>query len=284
MKIKIKTITLLLILSLFFACRSIELPTIQQSQKMIDFYQPQINLADRNIDSKTSNLPSGNDFILRLGVNPLNTILKSLSNRREDDIKIIFKQSKNVVKEDKSIMGINYANFITIDTGSFSVNIKSINFSKFGKNLVEGRIEIEGNGKISASGKYIGVPASISPEVQIYMNEPVSLSLEKTDSGYIVLKPRPAKLTLKTKFYFKLLEWKIPWGYDSQLEFTDIMKPMAVPIALNPEVHFPKPSKKANANEIEQVPYEIQLKNTSLKTIDSKLEFRSDADFKKKEK
>ncbi|MCX7735938.1 MAG: hypothetical protein N2319_04435 [Candidatus Kapabacteria bacterium] len=265
-----------------FGCKSIDLPTIEQSQKLIDFYQPQINLADRNIDDRTKNLPSGNDFILRLSVNPLNTILKALSNRREDDIKIIFRQSKNVVKEDKSVLGINYTNYINIDTGSFSVNIKAINFSKFDKNIIEGKIEIEGKGAISASGKYIGVPASISPEVQIYLNEPVSFNLEGTDSGYIVLKPRPAKLTLKTKFFFKLLEWKIPWGYDSQLEFADIMKPMAVPIAINTEVQFPKPSKKAGSNQMEQVPYEIQLKNTRLTTIDSKLEFRSDAVFRRK--
>lgn len=277
------------LLTLFFSllyiisgCKSIDMPTIEQSQKMIDFYKPQINLADRNIDDKIKNLPSGNDLILRLSINPLNIILKTLANRREDDIKLIFYQSKNVVKEDKSILGINYTNYINIDTGSFSVNIKAINFSKFDRNIIEGRIEIEGKGAISASGKYIGVPASISPEVQIYLNEPVSFNLEATDSGYIVLKPRPAKLTLKTKFFFKLLEWKIPWGYDSQLEFTDIMKPMAVPIALNTEIQFPKPSKKAGSNQMEQIPYEVQLKNSRLITIDSKLEFRSDAVFKGK--
>lgn len=280
-KIRFFAITIFFIF-IFLGCKSIDLPTVEQSQKLIDFYQPQINLADRNIDDRTKNLPSGNDFILRLSVNPLNTILKALSNRREDDIKFIFRQSKNVVKEDKSVLGINYTNYINIDTGSFSVNIKAINFSKFDKNIIEGKIEIEGKGAISASGKYIGVPASISPEVQIYLNEPVSFNLEGTDSGYIVLKPRPAKLTLKTKFFFKLLDWKIPWGYDSQLEFTDIMKPMAVPIAINTEVQFPKPSKKAGSNQMEQVPYEIQLINTRLTTIDSKLEFRSDAIFKKK--
>ncbi len=279
-------IRLLILSNLFifilFACKSIDLPTIDQSQKLIDFYQPQINLANRNIDDKTKNFPAGSDFILRLSINPLNTILKALSNRRENDIKIIFKQSKNVIKEDKSILGINYTNFINIDTGTFSVDIKAINFSKLDKNIIEGRIEIEGKGAISASGKYIGVPASISPEVQIYLNEPVSFNLEATDSGYIVLKPRPAKLTLKTKFFFKLLEWKIPWGHEAQLEFTEIMKPMAVPIAVNTEIQFPKPTKKASSNEMEQIPYEVQLNNTRLTTINSKLEFRSDATFKKK--
>lgn len=279
---KFRFIMFLLSLYIFSGCKSIDMPTIEQSQKLIDFYKPQINLADRNIDDKTKNLPSGNDLILRLSINPINTILKALANRREDDIKLIFSQSKNVVKEDKSILGINYTNYINIDTGSFSVNIKAINFSKFDKNIIEGRIEIEGKGEISASGKYMGVPASISPEVQIYLNEPVSFNLQATDSGYIVLKPRPSELTLKTKFFFKLLEWKIPFSYDSKLQFTDIMKPMAVPIALNTEIQFPKPSKKAGSNEMEQIPYEVQLKNTLLKTLDSKLELRSDAVFKVK--
>lgn len=279
---KFRFIMFLLSLYIFSGCKSIDMPTIEQSQKLIDFYKPQINLADRNIDDKTKNLPSGNDLILRLSINPINTILKALANRREDDIKLIFSQSKNVVKEDKSILGINYTNYINIDTGSFSVNIKAINFSKFDKNIIEGRIEIEGKGEISASGKYMGVPASILPEVQIYLNEPVSFNLQATDSGYIVLKPRPSELTLKTKFFFKLLEWKIPFSYDSKLQFTDIMKPMAVPIALNTEIQFPKPSKKAGSNEMEQIPYEVQLKNTLLKTLDSKLELRSDAVFKVK--
>lgn len=279
---KFRFIMFLLSLYIFSGCKSIDMPTIEQSQKLIDFYKPQINLADRNIDDKTKNLPSGNDLILRLSINPINTILKALANRREDDIKLIFSQSKNVVKGDKSILGINYTNYINIDTGSFSVNIKAINFSKFDKNIIEGRIEIEGKGEISASGKYMGVPASISPEVQIYLNEPVSFNLQATDSGYIVLKPRPSELTLKTKFFFKLLEWKIPFSYDSKLQFTDIMKPMAVPIALNTEIQFPKPSKKAGSNEMEQIPYEVQLKNTLLKTLDSKLELRSDAVFKVK--
>lgn len=269
-------------LTIIAGCKSIDLPTIEQSQKMIDLYQPQIILADRNIDERTKNLPSGNDFIIRLGINPLNTILKALANRKEDDIKLIFQQSKNVVKEDKSILGIEYTNFINIDTGTISVNIKSINFSKLDRNIVEGWIELEGKGEISASGKYIGIPASISPEVQIYLKEPVSFNLESTDSSYIVLKPRPGKLILKTKFFFKLLEWRIPWSYDSQLEFSEIMNPIAVPIALNTEINFPQPSKKSGSNEMEQIPYEVMLKNTRLTTKDSKLEFRSDAFFRKK--
>lgn len=266
----------------FIGCSSVDMLTIEQSQKLIDKYIPQIEQNDKLINSKQLNLPTGKDVILSLGIQPLNIMMQSLATNRTDDINLYFGYSPNIIKEEKSIVGIKYVNFVNVDSGFVYLDLKSLKIDRFEKNKLFATIEIEGFGKVSVSGKFAGIPASISPDVQLYLIEPINFELLADKPGSITMKPMPKKMILKTKLKINLLGWDVPWYQEVPLEFSDLVRPMQFPIALKSEIQFPLPASKFGDNKIEYVPYLLKLKNSSVSGTGTRIIYKTDIDFIKK--
>lgn len=278
-----KNILVLLLSSiLFISCKSINLPTVEQSEENIARLKPMIESAEKAVDARNILMPSGNDVVMRVKLDAMNEILGQIAKDREDDITINFLPTRPFMSEDKSVLGISYKNYINIDSGYVGMNLKKLVIDRLSRNSIDAKIEVEGKGNLKVSGKYTGIPASANPEISLYLNEPVSFEIQPTLSGSAVLKPRPRKLTLKTKFNIKLLEWKVPWYQEIPLEFSNILKPIAIPIALSSEVNLPMPASKFGSGNTQNVPYKIELLNPSVKADDNKLEYRADIRLNRK--
>ena len=277
----IKHSGMILFLVLLVSCSSYKMTTVEESQKSIDINRWKNDSLEALIKPMIKS-PEGNDLALRIDLQAVNKILTAYAYNRTDDILLYFKKSKEFIKEDKNTLGIKYTNFVDVDTGFVSLNLKSLKMSALNKNILDGNIELEGKGYLSVSGKYLGIPAGASPEVELYMNEPISLELLPTDTGYVVLKPVAKDIKLKIKFSIKLLEWKIPYYQEIPLKFAEMMKPMAFPLAVNTDVMFPLPAQKFGNDKVEMVPYTLLFRKTKVTGAGSKIDYRTDIEIKRK--
>ncbi|MFC2131132.1 hypothetical protein ACFLSQ_06830 [Bacteroidota bacterium] len=267
---------------IFLGCTSIDLPPIEESRRIIDFNTPQLKVAEMFIKSKTMDLPTGNDIDIAVKRDLFNRILSALANDRKQDIQVFFPPTKPLIKDEKNILGIKYTNYINVDKGYVSMNIKTLKFLKMRGNKVEALIEIEGKGKIKLSAKNTGISASVSSNVKLYLKENVEFKLKNSDSGFVILKPQPKKLSLKSKFTISILEWNIPWREEIEIEFTDILNPIAVPMAIAADIDLPIPVKFGKKGHFKDIPYKVKFSKVRLFTDDNVLRWKSYVHFKKK--
>jgi len=277
-----KTLLFLIPLIILWGCKSVDMLTVEQSNSMIETYKKQIEENEKIISPKAENIPSGNDVIISAGISGLNRILYSLANNRNDDMNLYFGYSPNIIKEDKKVLTINYTNYVNIDSGFVYMNLKSFKLDKFESSKLLSTIEIEGFGKVSVSGKYTGIPASLSPNVQLYLIEPIAFDLLALKTGMLTLKPKPKKMILKTKISINLLGWDVPWYKEVPLELSDLVKPIDFPITLKSEIQFPLPASKAGDQKLDYAPYTLELKNASVSGTTSRIIYKTDIDFMKK--
>jgi hypothetical protein len=264
------------------SCRSIDFPSVEESQAVIDINKRKIDSLNVIVESKNPSFHSGNDVSISVGLNSLNKIIEPVANSRQEDISIVFYETKPIFKEDKSLLGISYTNYLNIENGNISANLKKFRFDKFDKNQIDAIIEIEGKGNIAVSGKYMGVPASSTPIVELYLYEPITFDIIATGKGNLLLKPVAKKMILKTKTSVKLLGWYVPWYQEVPLEITDLIQPATLPLGFRTEIYFPLPSSKNSNEKIGFVPYLINLSDTKLNLVNNRLEFKTNIDFVKK--
>jgi hypothetical protein len=267
---------------LICSCRSIDFPSVEESQRSIDINKRKIDSLNTIVESRKPNFSVGSDLTIRVSLSALNKIVEPIANSREEDVAISFHETKPLFKEDKSIFGIAYTNYLNVESGNISANLKKFRFDRFEQNKIDAIIELEGKGNIAVSGRYMGVPASSTPLIELYLYEPVSFGMIPTGNGSLQLKPIPKKLILKTKTSIKLLEWYVPWYQEIPLELTDLIQPVTLPLGFKTEVGFPLPSSKNSNAKIEYVPYLINLSDTQLNLINNKIEFKTNIDFVKK--
>jgi hypothetical protein len=273
---------ILALLTILISCKSIDLPSVEQSDIVINQSKPKLEELDKAINSKFSPAPEANDFRIAIKSSAINSIIDNFAYNRNDDINFYFLATKPLMTENKTILGVNFTNYLNIDTGFITVNLKKFRFNKFENNKIYGIIEIEGEGNISVSGKYTGIPASVSPDVYLYLYEDIVFDVKTTDSGYVVLMPQPKDMKLKTKISIKLLEWKIPYYQEIPLKLTDIVKPMTIPIAVKPDIQFPLPAESFGKEKVKMANYKLELKNTKLYLNNNIIDYRSDMDFIRK--
>jgi uncharacterized protein YcfL len=276
MKIKIKNI--ILIFFLLQACSSIELPTIEESQNSIISATQKLSSIENYIKAKTSQLTINNDLELLVRTTVLNRILSALANERTDDLKITFLPTKPFIKEDKKILGIEYSNYINIESGQVNMNLKSLNFKDMKRNKIKANIEIKGDGNINVSGKHTGIPAFLTTDVDLYLNEDIQFELRHTNKQNLILIPIPKKLKLETKFTISLSKWFIPWHEEIELELSDILSPIQLPMNLNANIELPIPSRQ-KAGEFEYTEHQIDFSNVSINTENDIIIWKSNLDL-----
>lgn len=276
---------LISLLSLIFflnACSSLDMPSIEESQAIIKSNEEKIEANTKIIKSKSAFLQKGNDLICNVKIDMLNKLIGKIANFRDNDISIYFRPKKDFIKEDKKVLGIEYSNYLALDTGKIDLNIKKLQFESQSGNKLTAIIELEGKGNINVSGKYTGIPASAKPEVYLYLNDKIVFNIETAESGIVVLKPEPKKLNLKTKISIKLLEWSIPYNQEIPLETVDLIKPIKIPIALSKEIPFPIPAQQNSGSKLEFVAYMIDLSQAQISIKNNTIDYRSHFDIRKK--
>ena len=260
---------------------SLNIPTKEESQNKITQFKPQVDTLDGAISIQTTFLPKGHDLISRTRESAINTLLARVANRSLSDIHIDFLATRPLWKEDKSILGIGYTNFIDIDTGKLDIDLKKFLFRDFTNNIVNAEIEIEGTGNLTVSGKYSGVSAGSSPQVHFYLNEQVQFVVSAADSVYILLNPAPQTVMLKTKITISLLGWDVPYYREIPLQVTDLIKPVFIPSALRSEIIFPIPASRYGEQRLEFVKRFLRFSKSSVRANDNILEYQSNIDFEK---
>lgn len=276
---------IIIIISMFpalFACRSVDFPKPETSQRQIDSLKPLIEKLDVELTEMNKNMPSGREFIMHANIKPFNEILSKIAFQRDDDLELVFNESKGIISEQKSLLGINYTNQIDVLGGKLDVNLKSFKFESIENNKIIARIELESKGKISVAGKYMGAPAQISPDVQLYLNEEIAFSINGAKPGMITLVPDPKQLALKTKISFNLLGWSVPFYKEVPLQINELIKPIEFPVALKSDINFPLPAQTFGESKIEFAPYILDISSPEIWAWGNKIEYKVNIDFTKK--
>lgn len=274
-------LSIVLILSIFGCASSPKFPSITESQQKIKILTPKLDSLDRLISAKVPQSPAGFDIFTRFKREAMNRILSAFAQNRTDDITIDFLPTRPLWKEDKSVLGMTYSNYVDVESGTIAVNLKSFRFDKFDANGADASIELEGTGNIGVSGKYTGIPASATPNVQFYLFDQVHFDIFPTDSDYVILKPQPKMITLKTKISISLLKLELPYYREIPLQVADLIKPVSIPAALTSDVQFPVPASKFGGQKYEFAPRKVKFSKTAVSINNDALEFKANVNFVK---
>ena len=260
---------------------SIDIPSKEESQANIEQYKLQLDTLDAAITEKTTSLPKGHDLISQTRSSAINMLLARVANRSLADIHIDFLATRPLWKEEKSVLGIGYTNYVDVDTGKMDIDLKKFSLTNFTNNIVNAEIEIEGTGTLKVSGAYTGVSAKSSPQIHFYLDEQIQFVVTAADSDYIRLNPVPKTIYLKTKITINLLGWNIPYYQEIPLQTSDLVKPVFIPSALRSEIVFPIPASQYGDQRLEFVKRYLRFSRSAVRANDNVLEYRSNIDFEK---
>lgn len=276
----------LVMMIIISACKSIDLPTAEESRMKHSIAERKTDSVSMIIRDKVPlsqrNQTSSDDIALDADIKFINKLTSSIANQRLDDLKLNFFRKQYFMKEDMNVLGINYTNHLDIDTGFVSLNFKKFNLTSMSSDKINAIIEIEGKGFIKVSGKHTGIPASVSPDVVVYLYEPVVFSMKTNQKGNVLIVPDKKTLLMKTKFYVSLLEWKVPFYQEIKLELADILQPMELPMTMSSEISLPMPAQKFGKDNIQFGVFEMLLMNQKISSDKNKLLYKSDMNLRKK--
>ncbi len=277
-----KIYNLISIAFLAVACKSIDLPTIEQSENLINQYKSSFEMAEKAIISKQYKIPVGNDLIFRTQHYALNKIFNTIANHHTEDVYIHFENSPNFFSEKKTVVGISYTNSINTDSGLIKMDIKKFNLNRIHNNTIDCDISISGTGKISISGVYTGVKARATPEIELTLDENLAFEIIPGMNDQIVLTPKPKLLNMKTKFTINLLSWKLPYSKNFAFQTKDLLKPIALPLIFTTEFNLPPISQSNKTSNSPAKTYRIRMNNSKINAQNNTIEYRADIKLDKK--
>jgi hypothetical protein len=263
-------ITCILLLA---SCKSIDIPDIQKSQSKIDINNPLINFNESLISSQIKLHPSDRDWSLKINLSHFNRVLKNMAEKNVMDILIKFLSSEKIISEKYSLLFFDVENYVNLDTGNIGIDVKKLEL-KGAEDKLSLHITMSGSGAISLSAKYLGIPAGASPDMEVSLDEWIEFRIIPSDNMEIVFEALPKKMFLKTKFYVDFLAWKIPWSEDFELEASEIIKPLKLPLSGFSEISLPIPS-KPGSKEHQKIDYKMSLSDFHINIESEILELSS---------
>ncbi len=271
------------LLALFIAgCgSSSSIPSTEESQRRIAQLKLELDTLDAQLAVVAAPLPKGNDLISQTRSSAINTLLARVANRSLSDIHIDFLATRPLWKEDKSVLGIGYTNYVDIDSGKMDIDLKNFSFTNFTNNIVNAVVEIEGTGTIRASGKYTGVTAGVSPQIHFYLSDQIQFVVTAADSDFIRLNPVPKTVLLKTKVTITLLGLNLPYYTEIPLQTAELIKPVLIPSAVRSEIVFPIPASQYGSERLKFVKRFLRFTKSSVRANNNILEYRRNLDFEK---
>ncbi len=282
MKIIQNILSIIVLLVFAVSCKTIDIPSKEESERVINGYGPLIQLNNSMIDQAAKKLPGGKDVIIMIRKEAINRILKELADDRYEDVKIEFLPTRHLIEDKVSLPGMEYTNYLDIDGGDVALNLKTFRFNDFKKDLVGAEIEIVGKGKISVSGKYTVLKASASLEIELKLKENVRFIIRPAAGGGMELAPLPQKIKITATFFVQLFSWKIPYSHDIELQLADLIKPVEIPMAIQTEINLPVPAKKQGDDKFENVRHKLDLNASAVSADQDILEYGTNIKINKK--
>jgi hypothetical protein len=267
----------ILVFTFLISCGSkINIPSKEESLAVIKKNKEQIQDSDSKIDKQNTEAPS-KDLTIKIRTEGLNKVLDKIAFKKTKDFNIDLLSTPNIFIEEKSALGIKYTNSVSLEKGNIGLDLKK--FRLFSSNSgFKGNLELEANGEVKVSGRYMGLPASVSPSIQMYLDENFDFILAFKDTT-LLLTPKPKTMVLKTKIGIKLMEWSIPYYKEIPLELSKLIKPIELPLTTESLINFPLPATKAGASKIEMVPLKVKLSNTEVNSLSNIFEIKSNLNF-----
>lgn len=263
-----------------FACSSIDLPTVEESDARIARVQSDLARAEAPLRSYAQRLSLRKDMKTAIDPDLLNRVLKAVATQRSDDMRIVFPPTRPLLEERKQILGFTYTNRLDIDSGAVTLNLRRAELKGLRSSGVKALLEFDGAGRIAVSGKYGGVPASASPRVEISLKDSITLNIRTNQKGEITLIPARQTVLLSTTFHVSLLGWEIPWNEKTPLQLDELIQPITMPGILVGEMKLPAPAKEYRSGRYEFVSVPVEIRNTEAGTANGKIEIQADVEYR----
>lgn len=271
-----KRILLLLApLTLLAACSSMDLPTLEESAKRIASLQGSLADAERPLHVLQQQYRTQRDLGMSLRLSAANRIGTALARQRTDDLTITFLATRPLLEERKSVLGITYTNRLDIDSGRVVLDLRRFEFLESRRRGLEAVLGLEGEGRLHVSGRYTGVPGSVSPKIQLALRDTVRFTLSAGNNGSFVLTPVKDRIMLRAVFRINLLGWEVPWSEDIPLEVEKVIPVLAIPSFFDAAMKFPVPATDYSVKnyQFESVP--MKLRESIIDVRDGKLIYRA---------
>ena len=257
-------ILLLLVSVLLSACSSIDLPTVEESQRRIAQRSRDIAAAETPLDAYARRFESGSDGVVTLRTEVVNRLFGTLASSRSDDVRVSFPPTRPLLQERKSIFGIQYTNRLDIDSGTVQLNLRRAELLPARGNVLRLLLEMEGAGRIAVSGKYTGIGATSSPRIQLSMRDTVSFAVEAGKDGGLMLIPQRGDLLLEATLHVNLLGWEVPWREDIPLRVEDLLTPIALPALFTSEIKIPVPADTYGDRNYKFAAHPVEFRDTRI--------------------
>jgi hypothetical protein len=237
-----RTVYLSLLACFFCACSSMDLPSVEESNRRIRMLQRSLVDAERPLNILQQRYRTQRDLATTLRLSAVNRIARALAAQRTDDLVITFLPTRPLLEERKSMLGIAYVNRLDIDSGRVTLDLRRFEFISGQRHALDAVIALEGEGRIAVSGRYTGLSASASPRIRLTLHDTVRFDLSAGPNGGFILTPRPRRVMLRTVFRVSLLGWDVPWSEDIPLEIHNLLPALSVPSMFEAALRFPVPA------------------------------------------
>ena len=266
---------------LFVSCSSMDLPTVEESNKKIEKLQRSLADAEKPLNMLQQRYQIQRDLGMTLRIDAINRIGKALVSQRTSDMTIIFLATRPLMEESKSVLGISYVNRLDIDSGRVVLDLRRFEFQEFRGKRIDAILTLEGEGQLHVSGRYTGVPASASPKIQLSLRDTIRFELTAGKNGAFVLTPIPRRVLLRAVFRIKLLGWDVPWSEDIPLDVHKLIPQFTLPSMFDAAMRFPVPAASYSARNYEFETVPLKLGDSILEIRDGALIYRADVSLGK---
>lgn len=271
-----RTILLLLVpLTLIAACSSMDLPTVEDSARRITSLRGSLADAERPLQILQQQYRTQRDLAMSLRLSAANRIGVALARQRTDDLTITFLATRPLLEERKSVLGITYTNRLDIDSGRVVLDLRRFEFLESRRRGLEAVLGLEGEGRLHVSGRYTGVPGSVSPKIQLTLRDTVRFTLSAGDNGAFVLTPVRNRIILRAVFRVNLLGWEVPWSEDIPLEVNKILPTLTIPSFIDAAMKFPVPAAEYSVKKYQFESVPMKLRESVLDVRDGRLIYRA---------
>jgi hypothetical protein len=260
-------------------CSSIDLPTVEQSEAAIQRLREDIEHAERPLRIFERRFEGSRDAVSIVRANVVNRLLAAVASQRSDDIIIAFSPTRPLLSERKSILGIQYTNYLDIDSGRVSVNLRRAELVSTRRNVLRVFLHIEGGGRIAASGRYTGIPAHASPRIELSLRDTISLELSVGKNGTILLVPQRREALLHATLYVNLAGWELPWKEDIPLRVDELLTPMELPGLISTTIKLPVPAREYSDRNYEFIDVPFLINDPVLFLEGQRIVYTFDCDF-----
>ena len=250
-------------------------PALDELTLKVRNLEQRLSETDKILNRYSERIPSDADVTADIRIELLNRVFSGLSSFRRNDVTVIFPPTRNLVREEKSILGIGYTDVLDIDSGRVRMNLTRFDLVSIQKGVLRVVLEIAGSGRIAVSGRYTAIPFSGEPDVRILVRDTVRFLAEGDKGGVLVLKPLKGTVKLRTRFSKKFLGWDVGYDEETPLQVTELIPEFRIPLSLGSQLSYSIPAPGS------EIAITLTLENTRVTADDNRILFRTNLGTKR---